>query len=298
MPADVRPYLVPSVDAVVWGPWLLQDGDEVVELPEAIDGWDSGTDLWLSRTVTVDQQRLRVETQLPQEVGLVVTASWTSSTSGMSEAAIPVPVVDSDPVTLRAVLPGDRIGGVLGIRTTLATASAPRTWVPGIAHSPGSILAENKRQVALEGTLSMFPVHGIDFSHTSLDPDASWHLESSADLHAPFLGAFRLLLNRLDGELMKAVERGAKSSRQQALVDELAHGVGVLLLELALTHREDLDDRENWPPDSVGDVLSRMLARAVVGGHISASVGLQDLSQLRTAVAGAVRAAGQGRRFE
>jgi hypothetical protein len=277
---------------------LLQDGGELVELPDAIEGWDSGTDLWLTRTVTVDHPKLRSETQLPNEVGLVVTTTWTSSTSRMSEATAPITVADSRPVTVQALVPGDRIGGVLDIRTTLATASAPRTLIPGVAHSPGSILAENKRQVALEGTLSMFPVHGIDFGHTNLHPDASWHLESSADLHAPFLGAFRLLLNRLDSELMKAVERGAKSSRQQALVDELAHGVGVLLLELALAHREDLDDRDVWPPESVGDVLSRMLERAVTGAGIPVAVGPQDLPLLRTAVAGAVRAAGQGRKFE
>ncbi|MFB6726260.1 hypothetical protein ACFCV3_39185 [Kribbella sp. NPDC056345] len=199
---------------------------------------------------------------------------------------------------LEAVIPGDRVGGVLRIRTTLTLASVPSQLVPGIAHIAGSVLAEDHRQVALEGTLSMFPVHGIDFSHTNLHPAASWHLETSEDLSAPFLGAFRLLLNRLDAELMKAVERGAKNSRQQALIDELMHGVGTILLELALAHRSDLEDREFWPADTVGHVLSRTLARAIGGDGLPAQLGPQDVPLFRTALAGLIRASGQGRRFE
>ena len=143
--------------------------------------------------------------------------------------------------------------------------------------------------------MSMFPVHGVDFSHTNLHPSASWHLEGSPDLHAPFMGTFRLLLNRLDGELMKAVERGAKTARQQALVDELAHGVAELLLELAVVHRDELSDRDGWPTDTVGDVLSRCLAQA---GELREPSGAQDLPRFRSTLAGIVRAGGQGRMFE
>lgn len=298
MPADVRPYLVPSSSTVNWQPWLLLEGDDLVDLPDAIDGWDTGTDLRITRSLRIDLERLRTETRLPEEVLVVATTSWTSSTSGMSEAAPPVIVTGAPVITLQAVLPGDRVGGLLRLRTTLATASAPYARVPGTAQQPGSVLAEDFRQVALEGSLSMFPVHGIDFSNTNLHRDSSWHLETTADLNAPFLGAFRLLLNRLDGELMKAVERGAKSGRQQALVDDLAHGVGMLMLELAVAHRAELEDRDSWPPDSVGDVLSRSLALASAGGEIRTPLGPEDLPLFRTTLAGVVRSTGQGRRFE
>jgi hypothetical protein len=274
------------------------DGEDSSELADVLDGWDSGTDLFIRRRITVDYDRLSAETELPQDVHLVATTSWTSSTSGMSESARPVAIADSRPVVLEALLPGDRIGGVLRIRTTVTTANAPQFRPPGIAVLPGSILVEDRCQVALEGTLSMFPVHGIDFSHTSLHPSASWHLESSPDLHAPFLGAFRLLLNSLDSELMKAVERGARSTRQQALMDELAHQIGVLLLELAIAHRSELEDRDVWPAESVGDVLARTLARALAECPIQMPLGPQDLPRFRTVLDGIVRAAGQGRRFE
>jgi hypothetical protein len=295
MANDVRPYMLPGPGSVTWKPWQLVDGDESTVLPDALEGWDSGTDLVIRRVVVVDQERLRHDAELPAEVGLVVTVSWTSSTSQMSESAPPVRLANSGPCLLEAVLPGDKVGGILRIKTTVAIANAPHSRVLGIARLPGSILVEDQAQVALEGTMSMFPVHGVDFSHTNLHPSASWHLEGSPDLHAPFMGTFRLLLNRLDGELMKAVERGAKTSRQQALVDELAHGVGVLLLELAVAHREELSDRDVWPADSVGEVLSRCLTQA---GDLNEPSGAQDLPRFRSTLAGIVRAGGQGRVFE
>ncbi|WP_350274844.1 hypothetical protein [Kribbella sp. HUAS MG21] len=249
----------------------------------------------IHRVVAVDQERLRREAEIPPEVGLVATVSWTSSTSQMSDSTRPIWLTNSGPCLLDAVLPGDKVGGVLRIRTTVAIANAPDSRALGIARLPGSVLAEDRAEVALEGTMSMFPVHGVDFSHTNLHPSASWHLEGSPDLHAPFMGTFRLLLNRLDTELMKAVERGAKTTRQQALVDELTHGVAVLLLELAVAHRDELSDRDIWPADSVGEVLSRCLAQA---GDLREPSGPQDLPRFRSTVAGIVRAGGQGRMFE
>lgn len=298
MVSDVRPYLIPDDACVAWQPWQLVGGDSSGKLPEVLEGWDSGTDLLIRRLVTVDQERLRREAELPVDVALVATTSWTSSTSQMSESARPVVIPGSEPLLLEALLPGARVGGVLTIRTTVSTANAPQLRVSGVANLPGSVLLENRSQTTLEGTLSMFPVHGIDFSHTNLHPAASWHLESSSDLHAPFLGTFRLLLNRLDAELMKAVERGTKTTRQQALVDELSHGLGSLLLELALAHRDELEDRDGWPADSVGDVLKRCLVQALATGEIHEPSGPQDLPRFRSTLAGVVRATGQGRRFE
>lgn len=298
MANDVRPYLVPDSTCVDWGQWRMVDGEETHDLPDVLDGWDAGTDLLIRRVVTVDQERLRQQTELPADVGLALTTSWTSSTFGMTESVRPVILGVSGPVTLEALLPGEKVGGVLRIRSTVSTANAPRAREFGVANLPGSILVEDTVQVALEGTMSMFPVHSIDFSHTPLHPSASWHLESSADLHAPFLGTFRLLLNSLDSELMKAVERGAKTTRQQALVDELTHGVGELLLELAVAHREELEDRDAWPADSVGEVLSRCLSAGLGGVEVHEPSGPQDLPRFRSTLDGVVRSTGQGRSFE
>jgi hypothetical protein len=215
----------------------------------------------------------------------------------MTESAAPVMVVPSGGLMVEALLRGTRIGGVVRLRTTLSVVALPPVSSPGVAWMPGSILSDDVHMLALEGSLSMFPVHEVDFSHTRLSPEASWHLETSTDLTAPFLGAFRLLLNSRDKELMAAVARGVKDKRQQALWEELQHGVAMAMLELAVLLGEELADRDPWPPETVGDVLSRMLAAGQQDGEMRMPSGPHDAADFRTRLAGATRYLGHGRAF-
>ncbi len=60
--------------------------------------------------------------------------------------------------------------------------------------------------------------------------------------------------------------------------------------------QDDLAERVDWPFDSVGDVLSRMLATSPLtswGPPTATDIGL-----FRTRVAAAVRSAGKGRQFQ
>lgn len=293
MAADVRPYFIPDSETVRWDPWALATDGDWVPMPDAVNGWDPDTDLKIRRTVQIDPSRFTTETGL--NIGqVVVTTSWISSTTAMSGAEAPLPVPESGLVVAEAVMRGERLGGVMSLRSTVALARAGAQR-PGVAHMPGSVLAEHSRRVALEGSMSMFPVHDIDFAYTRLSADASWHLETSTDLTAPFLGTFQLLLNNRDAELMSAVARGSKDKRQQALRDELQQGVAAVLLELAVALRTELEDGSDWPADSVGEVLLRTLATA--GREFRALTGAHDIAEYRTRIAGAIRNAGHGRAF-
>jgi hypothetical protein len=295
VPADVRPYLVPNPESVRWEPWTFWDRGNWSALPAGIDGWDPGTDLHVRRTIRIDVERLLHETGLTSTDSVVGTVSWTSSTSGMTEAAPAFRLDPSGIAVADAVLLGDRLGGVVRLRTTLSLATSPQRPVVGVAWLPGSIFVEDEHRLALEGTLSMFPVHDVDFSHTTLAPDASWHLETTTELTAPFLGTFRLLINRRDTELLAAVSRGTKDNRQQALCDDLEHGVAMVMLELAISLREELADSDIWPPDSVADVLNRTLTVASEQLLLRSPTGPNDVSEFRTQLAGIARAVGFGR---
>jgi hypothetical protein len=245
--------------------------------------------------VIVDAERFARETGLDlQDVGLSV--SWTSSTTTMTDAAPPVFFDLSGAAIVDLLLVGERVSGVVTLRTTVSLLRLTSRQMTGVAAIPGSILAEDVRRVVLEKNSAMFPVHVIDFAHTRLSPTASWHLETSTDLAAPFYGTFRVLINERDRELGGAVVRGAKDKRQQALVDELHAGVAAMLLELALHLSEELREREQWPADSVGDVLARTLAVSPLSG--SAPPSAVDLAEFRTQIAGAVRDHGRGRAFK
>jgi hypothetical protein len=165
-----------------------------------------------------------------------------------------------------------------------------------VASVPGSVLQDDLTQLVLETRSSMFPIHEIDFAATRLSPGASWHLESGTDLLAPFYGVFRVLINTRDAELKVAVGRGAKDKRQQALLDELESGLTALLIEMALYLQDELMQRDEWPAETVGDMLSRMLEMARPNPGFPPSA--HDLTNFRTHLAGAVRNAGKGRIFQ
>lgn len=295
MPAEVRPYLVPRPGTVVWEPWFLLDAEEWRSLPDQIDGWDPGTDLRAARRVRVDIVRFVQETGLDL-ADVALTVSWTSSTTDMTEAAPAVTFDANGTAMVDTTLVGERLSGTLTLRSTISLVRAAVARGAGVAAVPGSVLAEDVQRVVLETMSSMFPVHEIDFSHTRLSPTASWHLETSTDLTAPFYGTFRVLINKRDRELRTAVARGSKDRRQHALVDELQAGVATLLLELALHLRAELAEREAWPPDSVGDVLARTVAASPL--HAVAPPSATDLAEFRTQISGAVRNLGRGRIFQ
>jgi hypothetical protein len=297
MRADVLPYLVPTAGTVVWTPWMYWDGGAWSELPGSIDGWDPGTDISLQRSIQIDMARLWQETGLDDQSVVTIAVSWTSSTTGMTDTARPIKL-SARVENIEATMAGARLGGTVRVRTTLTVAHAVGDRKLGVAWHPGSVIAEDEQRVALEGTLSMFPVHDLDFSHTRLPVDASWHLETSEDTTAPFMGSFRLLLNRRDSELMAAVARGSKDKRQQALCEELEAGVAMELLEIAALMRDEINSRDDWPPDSVGDVLSRTLNGAGREFERNLALGPGDVADFRTRLAAAARSAGHGRAFK
>ncbi|MEV6306044.1 hypothetical protein AB0M02_41990 [Actinoplanes sp. NPDC051861] len=293
--ADVLPYFVPAPGTVIWEPWQLFDGQEWSALPDEIDGWDPGTDLEVARRVRVDGGRLRDETGLDL-ADVVLAVSWTSSTTSMTDAA-PLVSFDQDGSAIaHAALPGERISGLLKLRSTISMVRPPTSYRPGVAWIPGSVLSEHTHQVLLDSSSSMFPTHEIDFAGTRLSPEASWHLETTTDMSAAFFATFRVLINKRDTELSRAVARGAKDRRQQALLDELESGVAELLLEIAVHCREELDERADWPSDSVGDVLSRIVRSSRLTQQAPSTP--QELADFRTALTGAVRAGGKGRVFQ
>jgi hypothetical protein len=209
-----------------------------------------------------------------------------------------VPVTTSGTTLIEAHLAGDRIGGTLTLHTTLALAQTSGDSRPGAPRLAGSVLIGDSAKLMLGDTASGFPVATIDFAATRLDPHASWHLETTTDLFAPFLGGFLLLINARDTELVRATKAERPDRRQEALVDELDNGVTALLVELAAHHRVELADTDEWPPGSVGETLSRMLARAEAEAPIHAPTGPDDLAAIRTRAAGVARALGLGRRFQ
>lgn len=167
-----------------------------------MEGWDSSSTIRVRRSVEIDRLALHSSAHLPPELAVKVVATWTSSTSQMSLAAGSVSTHRTEPVTLEATLPGDRIGGVVTLKTSIVVGvdwEAPT----GVAGAAGDVLYEDSQRVAVEGDAGGFPIEVIDFKHTPWHDQASWHLTLKDDLNLPFLGAAWLSVNLADQELIK-----------------------------------------------------------------------------------------------
>jgi hypothetical protein len=288
---DARPYLVASPSRVEFGPWQRFDGHDWVVLEEAIDGWDSESDVVVRRSVVADWETLRGDVGLPSGFPLKLSCAWRSSSSQARETICCVVIGSDGAVSLEGVLVGARAGGTLTLTTSLTTADDWLTAPPAVARWAGSVLVEDSARVSLEGDGSQFPVAVVDFAHTPHHLESSWHLSWTGELAAPFLGSMLLSINSRDAELVGALSETRPDAFQRSLLDALHHEVAMMMLELAVeaeAHDDLLD--VTWPAESGGEVLQNL--RRAAGAEAAPT----DPCERRTWLAGVTRA-GNGRTF-
>lgn len=296
MSRDVMPFLVPGERTWHVGGWYLFRDDDWLPLPELIDDWDPDTDLHLRMIVEVERGAVTQQTQIAHDSPLIVTASWFSSSNQMTELIGRV-AVDGRAISLEAIIPASRIGGVLSIVTTLALAGSAVGLSVASPREAGSVLLRANQSVALQGDGAMFPVAVVDFAATPFDVDSSWMLEVSSELEAPFLGAFQLLINSRDTDLVRAVTRPGGDAGLRQLVLDLEEGVAGVMAECALAVGPELLSAEGWEAGTVGSVLTTMLEGVTSRGLSNAGAGLEAVSDFRSRLSGVVRSLGYGRVF-
>lgn len=294
--ADVLPYFVPSTQCWRTPEWQMRTLEEWSDLPEWIEGWDPDTNLLLRMVEEVDADRIRAECHLPAGASLVLTISWISSSSLMTGTVLSREVLSNASI-VDVELPAKEIGGTVTLITTVSVRDDNELATPGAARFAGSILLRHEVRVAVEGAGAMFPVAIVDFATTPFDTNASWKLEVTEDLEAPFLGGFQLLLNSRDADLVRAVTSAANDPRSVLLMEDLEAGVASLMTELALGLGEELAAAPEWESDSVGNVLAQFLNGAHDAGLDSLPSGSESTAAFRSKLDGIVRALSMGRAF-
>jgi len=288
----LAPYRTPQPATVVWSDPDLLDGDAWVPLKDEVEGWDPSIDLVIRGSVEIDPRAVETETGLTlQEMALVV--SWSCSSSRFRAAAPRMRLAEAGVTDFNITMPGGRLDGKVEITT--AVVAIPSADVgAGTARRRGSVLAERRYTVALEGTIGMFPVEIVDFVKTRLPNAASWHLETSQEPDQAFLAGFRLQINEGDAELTKAIGSRKPTDREKMLLDGLEEGVLGLLLESASMLQEELTERE-WEEETVGFVLRSLLTRADDLGSVPTVP--SELAMWRAAIMSKVRSLGVGRQL-
>ncbi|MDK8663203.1 hypothetical protein [Corynebacterium coyleae] len=255
----VAPYLTPDSNTIDATGWRILEGGEWKDLQDFLPSWSQGTDILLERTIEIDLERLFRQSRLPGRSSLSICVTWIGDTSKIRRKVFRKSL-NSEVITVQVRLPGDEIGGRIAIETSLIVGAHIEAVHPWIAHEVGSVLLSERSMLTLEGDGATFPMAVVDFSESIYPDDASWFLRTSSEMGDRFSSTFQVLINRRDKKLVGAVERAARTKEDQALIDEMMHGVMAQLLEIAYSLRAagDLDLVDN-EEGSVGDVLAGLI---------------------------------------
>lgn len=298
MPAGgAFPYLVPPVEAVDFRPWEVFDG-EWRSLPRDLESWDPDVTLSVRRRVRVDYESVLAGSGLGRGSTFALTSSWVSNSSGMSRRFAQTLVSEPGAFTLSGELQGQYVSGKLDLVTTLTLLEpAKRRESAVVVSTPGAVIARHVATLTIEPTTTRFPITVMDFASTKNDPNASWRLDTSLELLAPFYGSFLLYINSRDRDLVRAIEARNPNEAQLVLLATLEEGVTSLLFELALAERRSLVEQDEWPAGSVGAILQTFLQTAVKYGLSGAPDDISERPAFASRLSGLVRARAHGRQF-
>jgi hypothetical protein len=254
---DARPYIEASSEAVRAGGWRLVTDENEEPLPEWIPSWDMSQTLSLRRQIDIDIDRVFAETRLPPDSQLAVSVSYTSE---FEDEACWLTIDETGgvvPLELDIELDGSLLGSSVTLSTSLVLSETTTQASGRIAWRRGSILWQDSKKVRLYGDSSQFPLMEADFSDLHLDPQAPWFVQVGPDLGLPAMGAILLLLNsRFPLVIEAATQFTADRAELRVVRSALYEDVARTLVETGLSC-DDLG--EEWPEDSLGDVLATLI---------------------------------------
>lgn len=266
--ARTPPFLRAPEDSVRPTPWRAVAHGEDRLLGEVLPEWDAGTDLHLIRSVEVDTSAVLTACNLPSDSVLRLGVAWhaTGTTLRGRGTVQTLPMTEETRVPLSLDVRGVELGGTLRLRCVLALGGrvAP---APLRARRAGSVLWEDVHEVVLEGGGARFPMEALSFKDSSwrLPDHAAWALEwDRDDLELPLLGALRLYLNT-DHPTMAEALNAPDAASSRLLMAALQHDVGRQLVLGALMSDAFVSREDKWPRDSVGEVVSRLIAHRFRG---------------------------------
>jgi len=227
-----------------------------------IKGWDYQSELHVSTELSRETFSTVIETcDLPKETSLMALIKWDSSTVQFGSSQSEVFEVTSNTATkISALMNSNNLGGKLNIKIQVFLGQDNKTNNPVLASSKGSILWESDiHSLALEGKRDSLPVAALDFSQRpDLNNTAGWAVHwSEYDMESSAGNCMQLLINtahRNYSLLKESLHEGQKSPLIAAIYWDTASQI----IERAL-NSEEFDDRDDWPPESIGMVLSRNL---------------------------------------
>ncbi|MFB6933564.1 hypothetical protein [Streptomyces chartreusis] len=238
-------------------PWQLVLEDGELPLPEALPDWDYKMDLHMRRTVQLDLGRARMQSGLPANAALMLSAVWTATGSNLSGPAQSVLLGDAATSTVKFDfrLRGTDLGGLLLLDTALVLAERRSNVRPSSPRRAGSVLWSDREALRLQGDAPQFPMAVIDFARTSFPDDAAWHLQISGSLESATMGALLLLVNERNTVTSTAFQNAGKPRPVDRIVLSAVYADAArVMVEHALAHEDFVEDAD-YPDGSLGATL-------------------------------------------
>ncbi|MFE6945217.1 hypothetical protein [Streptomyces chartreusis] len=238
-------------------PWQLVLEDGELPLPEALPDWDYKMDLHMRRTVQLDLGRARMQSGLPANAALMLSAVWTATGSNLSGPAQSVLLGEAVTSTVEFDfrLRGTDLGGLLLLDTALVLAKRRSDARPSSPRRAGSVLWSDREALRLQGDAPQFPMAVIDFARTSFPDDAAWHLQISGSLESATMGALLLLVNERNAVTSAAFQNAGKPRPVDRIVLSAVYADAArVMVEHALAHEEFVEDAD-YPDGSLGATL-------------------------------------------
>ncbi|WP_218042461.1 hypothetical protein [Streptomyces chartreusis] len=238
-------------------PWQLVLEDGELPLPEALPDWDYKMDLHMRRTVQLDLGRARMQSGLPANAALMLSAVWTATGSNLSGPAQSVLLGEAVTSTVEFDfrLRGTDLGGLLLLDTALVLAERRSDARPSSPRRAGSVLWSDREALRLQGDAPQFPMAVIDFARTSFPDDAAWHLQISGSLESATMGALLLLVNERNAVTSAAFQNAGKPRPVDRIVLSAVYADAArVMVEHALAHEEFVEDAD-YPDGSLGATL-------------------------------------------
>jgi hypothetical protein len=258
--ARTPPYIKATESAVDASEWRIIDGDEDLLVGDSLPQWDPGTNLRFIRDVDVDVERIRAECGLPADCNVRVAVSWHCEGTTLRGRGSVIDLTGSAPaVTLEMAVEGQDLSGKLVLRTAVVLATRLKP-APLRARRLGSVLWEDEQIVALEGEGSRFPTEVVSFEDSGwqLPARAAWALDwNREDLDVPVLGGIRLYLNSDHAQVLSMLQ-SPRDPASLVFIAAMHQDVGRQLIRGAVL-TEEFRDREQYPRDSIGHVIQRLI---------------------------------------
>ncbi|WP_135452762.1 hypothetical protein [Mycobacterium sp. DL99] len=247
------PYRSLVSSNVSWGGWWLERNGLREPLPDLLPGWDYASTDAIGLSVEVTSSTVLEATGLEQ-IDLIEAVAVADCPAMLRRfvAQKRLSTDDTQTVELSIELPPGEAAQRLELSAFLLLAEDVIPKGRAASRRGSRLCVGPPRNILLEGDASRFPTEAVSFSALHLE-NAPWTISAVFDdVSDSFMGSVRLLVNE-EHELGRALLAPPVEPQLEARLK-----LEVLRSLVALTSAQEISDDDDFPADSVGQVVDSM----------------------------------------